>query len=172
VWNKIVQDQTQSDSYTDLQGVSKKGPRGPSCKSFDDCGMLHLLTVFPNNVAEQERYYLTNVLKKPQFISMRQIVQPVEQLNAYIVQLPCWFYSPSDKPNTTPVNVLFTKADLVSHVLWMCPLTWQDQFNLHEKGTTPVGMHLLLMFLEAIEWSVYVCRNVQCTIWQENFQQG
>jgi hypothetical protein len=54
-WNKIVQEQTQSDPYTDLQGVSKKGPRGPSHKSFDDCVMIHLLTMFPNNTAEQER---------------------------------------------------------------------------------------------------------------------
>ncbi len=28
-WNKIVQEQTQSDPYIDLQGISKKGPRGP-----------------------------------------------------------------------------------------------------------------------------------------------
>jgi hypothetical protein len=78
--------------------------------------MLHLLTVFPNNAAEQERYYLTNVLKKPQSISVRQFVQHVEQLNYYITQLPCWFHSPSAKPNTALSNVPFTEANLVSHV--------------------------------------------------------
>jgi hypothetical protein len=31
---------------------------------------------------------------------------------------------------------------------------WQDQLNLHEKGMTPVEMHLLLMSLKAIE---HVC---------------
>ena len=56
VWNKIVQEQMQSNPYTDLQVVSKKGPRGFLRKSFDDCLMFHLLTVFPSNVAEQERY--------------------------------------------------------------------------------------------------------------------
>jgi hypothetical protein len=151
VWNKIVQEQMQSDPCTYLQGVSKKGPRGPLQKSFDDWVMFHLLTVFPNNT-EQKRYYLRNVLKKPQRISVHQFVQHVEQPKSYIAQLPCWFYSPSVKPNTTPANVPCTKADLVSHVLWMCPaLTWQDQFNLHEKGMTPVNMHLLLMSLKAIE---------------------
>jgi hypothetical protein len=50
--------------------------------------MFHLLTVFPNNAAEQERYYITNVLKKPQRVSIRQFVQRVEQLNSYIAQLP------------------------------------------------------------------------------------
>ncbi len=89
VWNKIIQEKTQSDLYTDLQGVSRKRPRGLSHKSFDDCMMFYLLTMFPNNAAEQERYYLTNVLNKPQRISMHQSVQHVEQLNSYIAQLPC-----------------------------------------------------------------------------------
>jgi hypothetical protein len=51
-WNKIVQEQTNADPYTDLQGLTKKGPRGLSCKSFKDCMMFHLLTVFPNSAAE------------------------------------------------------------------------------------------------------------------------
>jgi hypothetical protein len=151
VWNKIVQDQMQSNPYMDLQGVSKKGPRGLSHKAIDDCVMVHLLTVLPDNMAEQERYYLTNMLKKPQCVSMHQFVQHVEQLNSYIAQLPCWFYSTSVKPTTIPVNVPFTKADLASHVLRMCPLTWQDQSNLHEKGMTSMDMRLLCMSLEAIE---------------------
>ncbi len=46
-WNKIVHGQTALDTYTDLQGCTKKGPRGLSHKSFDDCMMFHLLTVFP-----------------------------------------------------------------------------------------------------------------------------
>ncbi len=50
-WNKIVHEQTASDPYTDLQGCTKKGPRGLLRKSFDDCVMFHLLTVFPNNAA-------------------------------------------------------------------------------------------------------------------------
>ncbi len=52
VWNKIVHKQTQSDPYTDLQGCSKKGPRGYMRKSFDNCMIFHLVTVFPNNAAE------------------------------------------------------------------------------------------------------------------------
>jgi hypothetical protein len=113
--------------------------------------MSHLLTVFPNNTAEQERYYITNVLKNSQQVSICQFVQCVEQLNSYIAQLPCWYYSPSAKPSTISINVSFTKADLESHALWMCPHTWQGQFNLHKKGMTPVDMHLLLLFLKAIE---------------------
>jgi hypothetical protein len=75
----------------------------------------------------------------------------MEQLNSYIVQLLCSFCSPSAKPKTALANVLFTEADLASHVLWMCSLTWQDHFNLHKKGMTPMDMRSLLMSLEAIE---------------------
>jgi hypothetical protein len=51
-WNKIVGEQTESDPYVNLQGDSLEGPRGMSCKSFNDCIMFHLLTVFPINAVE------------------------------------------------------------------------------------------------------------------------
>ena len=145
-WNKIVQEQTNADPYTDLQGLTRKGPRGVSRQLFEDCVTFHLLTKFPNNAAEQERYYITNVLKKPQRVSICQFVQRVEQLNFYILQLPCWYYSPSVKSNTIPMNVLFPEADLLSHVLRM-----QDQYNLHKKGGTPVDMCSLPLSLKVIK---------------------
>jgi hypothetical protein len=72
VWNKIVKEQTEADPFKDLQGVSRKGPRRLSQESFNDCIMYHLLTVFPNNAAEQEKYYLSNMLKKPQRVGIIQ----------------------------------------------------------------------------------------------------
>ncbi len=124
-WNKIVREQTEVDPYKDLKGVSNKGPRGLLFDSFDKWVMFHLLTVFPNNAAEQEKYYLSNVLKKPQSVGIHQFVQRVEQLKAYIAQLPCWYYSPSYNPGMTPANVPFSRrADLASHVLWMCLHQW------------------------------------------------
>jgi hypothetical protein len=88
-WNKIVKEQTESDPFKDLQDVSRNGPRRLLGESFDNCIMFHLLTVFSNNAAEQEKYYLSNVLKKPQRVGIGQFVQHVEQLNAYIAKLPC-----------------------------------------------------------------------------------
>ncbi len=35
VWNKIVREQTEADPFKDLQGVSRKGPRGLLHESFD-----------------------------------------------------------------------------------------------------------------------------------------
>jgi hypothetical protein len=46
------------------------------------------------------------------------------------------------------------EAELGAHVLHMCPLQWQDQYNMNKKGMMPMGMRLLLMSLEAIE---HVC---------------
>ena len=109
-WNKIVSEQTESDPYVNLQGDSVQGPRGMSRQSFLDCVMFHLLTAFPINAAEQEKYYITNVLKKPQRVNVRQFVRHVEQLNAYIAQMPCFYYSPNANASTKPENIPFMEA--------------------------------------------------------------
>jgi hypothetical protein len=64
-WNKIDVKQTEGDPYVNLQGVSLEGPRVMSRESFNNCVMFHLLTAFPINAAEQKKYYILNVLKKP-----------------------------------------------------------------------------------------------------------
>ncbi len=150
-WNKIVCKQTENDPYVNLQGDTLQGPRGMSRQLFCDCVMFHHLTAFPIYAAEQEKYYITNVLKKPQRIPVRQFVCRVEQLNAYIAQMPCFYYSPHANASTKPENVPFTEAELGAHVLRMCPLTWQDQYNLNKRGNTPLDMRSLLTSLEAIE---------------------
>ncbi len=161
-WNKIVWEQMVADPFKNLQGVSRKGPRGLSHESFEECVIFHLLTVFPNNAAEQEKYYLSNVLKKPQRVGIHQFVQQIEQLNAYVVQLHCWYNSPSYNASMTPANVPFTKADLVSHVLQMYLHQWQDQYNLQEKGMTPVDMSTLQASLKAIERICTFAGKVGC----------
>jgi hypothetical protein len=64
----------------------------------------------------------------------------------------CFYYSPNANASTKPENVPFMEAELGAHVLRMCPaLQWQDQYNMNEKGMTPMDMCLLLTLLEAIE---------------------
>jgi hypothetical protein len=128
-WNKIVGEQTESDRYVNLQGDSLEGPRGMSCKLFNNCVMFHLLTAFPINAAEQEKYYITNILKKPQRINVHQFVRRVEELNTYIAQMPCFYYSPHANASTKPENIPYMVAELGAHVLCMCLLMWQDQNN-------------------------------------------
>ncbi len=101
-WNKIVVEQMKSDPYVNLQGDSLEGPRGMSHKSFNDCIMFHLLTAFPINAAEQKKYYISNVLKKPQRINVRQFIRHVEQLNSYIAQMLCFYNSPNPNASTKP----------------------------------------------------------------------
>jgi hypothetical protein len=141
----------EGDPYVNLQGVSLEGPRRMSCKLFSNCIMFHFLTMFPINTAEQEKYYISNVLKKPQRVNVHQFVRRVEQLNAYIAQMPCFYYSPNANASTKPESIPFTEAELGSHVLRMCPLQWQDQYNMNKKGMMPIDMRLLLTLLEAIK---------------------
>jgi hypothetical protein len=142
VRDKIVVEQTKGNPYVHLQGVSQLGLRGMSRKSFTGCVLFHLFTVFPINAAEQEEYYNMNVLKKPQHVNVCQFVHQVEQLNAYIAQMPCFYYSPNANASTKPENIPFMEAELGSHVPRICPIQWQDQYNMNEKGMTPMDMHL------------------------------
>ncbi len=132
-WNKIVEEKTEGDPYVDLQCVSQSGPREMSRMLFNNCVLFHLLTVFLINAAEHKKYYIANVLKKPQRVNVCQFVWCVEQLSAYIPQMPCFYYTPSIHANTKPKNILFTEAELGSHVLRMCPIQWQDHTILTRR---------------------------------------
>jgi hypothetical protein len=84
--------------------------------------MFRLLTAFPINAAEQEKYYVTNVLKKPQRVNVRQFVRRVEQLNAYIAQMPCFYYSPHANANTKPKNVPIRSSTMSITTLILCQI--------------------------------------------------
>jgi hypothetical protein len=60
--NKIVSEQMESNPFVNLQVISLEGPKGMSPMLFNNCIMFHLLTAFPINAAEQEKYYVANVL--------------------------------------------------------------------------------------------------------------
>jgi hypothetical protein len=99
----------------------------------------------------KKSYYITNILKKPQRINVHQFVHHVEQLNAYIAKMPCFYYSPNAYASTKPENVPFTEAELGSHVLHMCLIQGQNQYNMNKMGMMPMVMRSLLTFLEAIK---------------------
>jgi hypothetical protein len=65
--------------------------------------------------------------------------------------MPCFYYSPHANASTKPENIPFMEAELGTNVLHMCPLQWQDQYNMNKKGMTPMEMRLLLTSLEAIK---------------------
>ena len=63
-WSKIVDSQIGANPWTDLKGTVHTVSQSPSVQSFEDCVTFHLLTVFPQDAAEQERYYVNMHLKK------------------------------------------------------------------------------------------------------------
>jgi hypothetical protein len=65
--------------------------------------------------------------------------------------MPCFYYSPNANASTKPKNVLFTEAELESRVRCMCPIQWQDQYNMNKNGMTLMDRCSLLNLLEAIE---------------------
>jgi len=61
-----------------LKGEEQTVVHEKSRESFNDCMTFHLLTVFASNVAEQQRFFISNVLKKPARVPMRHFLQHVE----------------------------------------------------------------------------------------------
>jgi hypothetical protein len=68
-WNKIAEQQMEGNPMLIFKVSCRKAQRG----CHVDCMLFHLLTVFPINAAEQEKYYITNLLKKPQCVNVRQL---------------------------------------------------------------------------------------------------
>ena len=64
-WDKIVERQCDVANWTDLKGVRHMKARNKTMKSFLDCTKHHMLTMFPMDAAEVERYYISTVVKKP-----------------------------------------------------------------------------------------------------------
>ena len=84
-WDKIVISQVNTAPWTDVRGKEQPGVCTRSFMSFMDCVMLHLQKVFANGAAEQEHYYISNALKKPQHVPVRYFFQQLEQLNSYLL---------------------------------------------------------------------------------------
>ncbi len=74
-WDKIVSSQVGAAPWTDLQGNEHKKEHGKSMESFQDCIAFHLLGMFPSNATNQQRFYISNVLKKLQQVPVRYFFQ-------------------------------------------------------------------------------------------------
>ena len=122
-WDKIVDRQICVSPWTDLKGCEQCIVRTKTYKSFLDCTKHHLLTIFNYDTTEQQKFYISNVLKKLPRVAVRAFFTHVEQLNSFI-------------------------ALLLS--LWMCPDSWQNQYNLSQE-TILKDSHRLLIVLENIE---------------------
>jgi hypothetical protein len=130
-WDKIVDRQIGVSPWTDLKGHEQRTMRTKTYKSFLDCTKHHLLTVFREDAAEQQKFYISNVLKKPQRVTGRAFFTRVKQLNSFVSLLPCLYNSLRATHTTKPVAP-FDEAELANLLLRMCPDSWQNQYNLNQ----------------------------------------
>ena len=63
IWTDIVSKQTDSETWTDVQGKEHQGKRGMTKGAYLDCIILLLQTRFANDAAEQMKVYATRVRK-------------------------------------------------------------------------------------------------------------
>jgi hypothetical protein len=116
---------------------------------FQDCITFHLLDMFLGDAAKQQRFYISNVLKKPQQVPVRYFFQRVEQFNGYLLHLPCIYDSPCMTAATKPIQAS-EEAELANLLLCMCPKSWQDQYDL-TQDSLPQSIGKLLGILENVE---------------------
>jgi hypothetical protein len=121
-----------------------------SWPSFLDCIELHKLTIFPVDAAEKQCYYMTQMVKKPQWATVRQYMACMGVLNDSLAHLPTVFNSPMAIEGLKKGNVPFDEADLAGIVLNSVPVSWMNQYNMTHT-TLPNGTRTLLQDLESIK---------------------
>jgi hypothetical protein len=133
-----------------MNGKSNKGICVKSWISFMDCIELHKLTIFPADAAEKQRYYMQQMIKKSQRVTVHQFVSRMGVLNDYLAYLPTVFDSLMAIAGTKKMNVPFDKADLAKIVLNLVPSSWVNQYNM-VHSMLPKNPRALLNNLEAIK---------------------
>jgi hypothetical protein len=149
-WDKIVKEMFYYDTWMGVNGKTQNGPRLLTWKSLTDCIELHKLMVLPADAAEKQRFYVQQVVRKPQQVTIRQYMSRMGVLNDYITHLPSIFYSSKAVASTVKGNVIFGDGELASIILALTPQTWQNQYNLMHS-TVPESPRVLLPDLENIE---------------------
>jgi hypothetical protein len=133
-----------------VNGKANKGIYVHSWISFMDCIELHKLTLFPADAAEKQHYYVQQMIKKPQRVTVHQFVSRMGVLNDYLAYLPMVFDSLMAVACTKKMNVPFDEADLAGIVLNLVPSSWVNQYNMMHS-MLPKNPRALLNNLKAIK---------------------
>jgi hypothetical protein len=123
-WDKIVKAQMSTSPWEDIYGVTHDETPVKTWDSFMECVMFHLQQVFKNDAGETLKYYITNTLRKPNRVPIHHFLVRVKQLNSYLDNLPCLYFSTSTNQAAKIIKPL-DNSDLVTHLLHMCPAKWQ-----------------------------------------------
>jgi hypothetical protein len=138
------------DSWAAVKGQVTEGRHPQTWTSFLECLELHKLTVFSADAAKRQRFYIQQVVRKPQRATVRQHISHMGVLNDYVKHLPTLKDSSKTVPTMKKGNIPFGKADLAAIVLLSVPMSWQNQYNLNHS-MVPESTRTLLLDLEAIE---------------------
>jgi hypothetical protein len=98
---------TPRNPWIGVNGSSNKGPCVYSWQSFLDCIKLHKLTIFPEDAAEKQRYYMTQMVKKPKRATVCQYMARTGVFNNYLSHLSMVFNSPMAVEGTKKGNMSF-----------------------------------------------------------------
>jgi hypothetical protein len=137
-WDKIVADVTEKDPWINLRGQEVSGVRGKTMTAWRDCLMLLLKTVFANNAAEQQKFYLT-LLKMSPKQKVRSFLQRATVLASYVGELPSIVHS-SDATEATKPVVSYEDSEFATIMLHAMPHKWQTQYNLGHKAPANSGI--------------------------------
>jgi hypothetical protein len=149
-WDCICRKMHEHDSWAAVNGQMTKGGHPRTWMSFLNCLELHKLIVFSADTAKRQRFYIQQVVRKPQRATVRQHISCMGVLNDYVKHLPTLKDSSKAVPTTKKGNIPFGKADLAAIVLLSVPMSWQNQYNLNQS-TFPESTRTLLPDLEAIK---------------------
>jgi hypothetical protein len=73
-WEKIVQAQVMKCPWENIFGVTHDKTPTKTWDSFMECAMFHLQEVFRHDVGKALKYYITNTLRKPDWIPIHQFM--------------------------------------------------------------------------------------------------
>jgi hypothetical protein len=65
-WDRVCCKMHERDSWAAVNGQVTKGRRLQMWMSFLDCLKLHKLTVFSDDAAKRQRFYIQQAVRKPQ----------------------------------------------------------------------------------------------------------
>jgi hypothetical protein len=136
-WDNIVHEQTQKDPWTNLRGEEQSGIHGKTMAAWNDCYTLMLKTVFTNNAAERQKFYLTLLRLNPSKMKVRPFLQRFTMLASYVGELPSLIHSRDGTDATMPVEP-YGDGELATIGLHAMPNNWRTQYDLVHKAPRDV----------------------------------
>ncbi len=122
-WDCVCREMHERDSWAAVNGQVTEDRCPQMWMSFLDCLELHKLMVFSADAAEKQRFYIQQVVRKPQRATVRQHILQMGVLNDYVRHLPTLKDSSKAVPMTKKGNIPFGEADLAAIVLLSVPMS-------------------------------------------------